>query len=287
MHNLPADDIKTKIHTIRGHQVMLDKDLAELYGVETRRLNEQVKRNPERFPEDFCLLLTEIEFHNLRSQIAISSWGGRRYLPYAFTEQGVAMLSSVLKSQKAADVNVKIMRAFVAMRKFLSGNADLFNRVNNIERKQIEFECKTDKNFENVFNLIQERDIKPEKGIFFDGQVYDAHAFATDLIRSANESIILIDNFIDESVLTLLSTRKEGISITIYTKHIPEKLTLAQKKFNAQYGNLTILPFTKSHDRFLIIDDATYHLGASLKDLGKRWFAFSRFEHLDIRSRLP
>ena len=175
------------------------------------------------------------------------------------------------------------MRAFVAMRRFLSQNAEVFTRLDKVERKQLQH----DQQFERVFQAIEDHHITPKKGIFFEGQVYDAHAFAADLIRSANESIILIDNFIDESVLTLLSHRKEGISITIYTKHIPDKLTLAQKKFNAQYGNLTILPFTKSHDRFLIIDTVTYHLGASLKDLGKRWFAFSRFNHLDIRSRLP
>ena len=286
---MQLQEIKSKIHTIRRKQVMLDEDLADLYGVTVKSLNQAVKRNKGRFPEKCMFRLTRKEFEAVRSHFvtAKSDFSKKRFMPYAFTEQGVAMLSGVLKSEKAIEISIHIMDAFVAMRHFLSRNADLFNRVDNIERKQIEFECKTDKNFEKVFDLIQEKDMKPEKGIFFDGQVYDAHAFAADLIRSANESIILIDNFIDESVLTLFSHRKEGISITIYTRHIPEKLTLAQKKFNTQYGNLTILPFTKSHDRFLIIDTVTYHLGASLKDLGKRWFAFSRFNHLDIRSRLP
>ncbi len=277
---LIESQIKSKIQTLRGKQVMLDQDLAELYGVQTRRLNEQVKRNSERFPEDFCFLLSEIELQNLRSQIATSSWGGRRYSPLAFTEQGIAMLSSVLRSQKAAEVNVKIMRTFVAMRKFLSKNADLFNRVNEIERKQIDFEFKTDKNFEKVFDLIQEKDIKPKKGIFFEGQVFDAHKFVCDLIKSAKKELILIDNYVDCSVLTLLSHKKEGVNVKIYTKYISDKLSLAKDKFNKQYKNLEIKEFTKAHDRFLIIDEKElYHIGASLKDLGKKWFAFSKFSN--------
>ena len=284
MHNLPLNDIKSRIHTIRGHQVMLDRDLAELYEVETRALNQTVKRNSAKFPDDFCFQLSKGEFKNWKSQFVISNKErmSLRKIPFAFTEHGILSLSGILKSQKASEVNIQIMRAFVAMRKFLSHNAQVFQKFQQIDQKLLEH----DSHIRYVLDAIEQHSL-PKKGIFFEGQVYDAHAFATDLIRSANESIILIDNFIDESVLTLLSHRKEGISITIYTKHIPDKLTLAQKKFNAQYGNLTILPFTKSHDRFLIIDTVTYHLGASLKDLGKRWFAFSRFNHLDIRSRLP
>ena len=267
------DDIKNKIHTIRGKQVILDKDLAEMYGVETKVLNQTVKRNKARFPGDFMFRLNEKEFEILRSQFVTSSWGGRRYLPLVFTEQGVAMLSGVLKSDKSVEVNINIMRAFVAMRKFLSENANLFNRVDKIERKQIEFEFQTNKNFEKVFNLIQEKDIKPEKGIFFDGSVFDAHKFAIELISSAKSSIFLIDNYIDTSVLTLMSHKRKGVNVKIYTHSVTEKLKLSKEKFNKQYGSLELVEFSKAHDRFLIIDDAEfYHIGASLKDLGKRWF---------------
>ncbi|MGM5483269.1 MAG: ORF6N domain-containing protein, partial [Nanobdellota archaeon] len=222
---------------------------------------------------------TRKEFENLRSHFvtAKSDFSKKRFMPYAFTEQGVAMLSGVLKSEKAIEISINIMDAFVAMRKFLSKNADLFNRVDKIERKQIEFEFKTDKNFEKVFELIQEKDIRPEKGIFFEGQVFDAYKFVSDLIKSARKDIILIDNYIDTTVLTLMSHKKPNVEVKIYSKTITEKLKLAKDKFNKQYGSLTIKNFTKSHDRFLIIDEKElYHIGASLKDLGKRWFAFSR-----------
>jgi len=219
--------------------------------------------------------LTKNEFENLMFQFGTSSYshGGVRKLPNCFTEQGVAMLSGVLRSKKATKVNISIMRAFVEMKRFLTQNAEVFSRINKLERKQLEH----DENFEKVFNLIQEKDIKPEKGIFFDGSVFDAHKFVIDLISSAKKSIVLIDNYIDTSVLTLMSHKRNGVGVKIYTHSVTEKLKLSKEKFNKQYGSLEIVEFSKAHDRFLIIDDAeVYHIGASLKDLGKRWFGFSR-----------
>jgi len=272
---LSTDKIKSKIHTLRNVQVMLDVDLAELYKVETKRLNEQVKRNSERFPPKFMFQLTDSEFEILWSQFATSSWGGRRNLPYAFTEQGVAMLSGVLKSETAVRISIQIMSTFVAMRKFISQNAKIFYRLDMVEKKQIEH----DEQFEEIFDIIQSRDIKPDKGIFFDGQIFDAYTFASDLIRSAQHSIILIDNYIDDSVLTLFSKKNEKVQCTIFTKNISKQLSLDLKKYNSQYPLTEVKEFTQSHDRFLIIDNKeVYHFGASLKDLGKKWFAFSKFD---------
>ncbi|MGE0793441.1 MAG: ORF6N domain-containing protein [Candidatus Woesearchaeota archaeon] len=304
--------IKSKIYTVREKQVMLDSDLAELYKIETKFLNLAVKRNIERFPCDFMFQLTEEEFESLRLQIVTSSIeslkhqnnefleksdgdillsqkrilskGGRTYLPYVFTEQGVAMLSGILRSEIAIKVNIQIMRTFIEMRHFLQTNSDLFQKISTIETKQIQYQIKTDEKFEQVFNLIQEKDIKPSKGIFYDGEIYQAHVFITNLISQAKESIILIDNYIDESVLTLFS--QTNIPILIYTIITP-KLNLAIKKYNQQYNNIQIKEFNKSHDRFLIIDrKEIYHIGASLKDLGKKWFAFSKFEDLSILDKL-
>jgi len=270
-----TNNIETKIYTIRNMQVMLDIDLAELYNVETRGLNQAVKRNSERFPVNFMFQLSEKELDNLKSQIVISSWGGRRHLPYVFTEQGVAMLSGVLKSDTAVRVSIQIMNAFVAMRKFISSNAQIFNRLDIVEKKQIEH----DKKFDEVFDAIQSKDIKPEKGIFFDGQIFDSYRFVSDIIRSARKSIVLIDNYIDDSVLTLFSKRNENVDVVIFTKEISKQLLLDLTKYNSQYPAIEIKEFCKAHDRFLIIDGTElYHLGASLKDLGKKWFAFSKFD---------
>jgi len=270
-----AENIKSKIYTIRGLQIMLDEDLAELYNVETKRLNEQVKRNSGRFPQEFMFQLTESEFEILKSQFATSSWGGRRKLPLVFTEQGVAMLSAVLKSETAIKVSVKIISAFISMRKFLLTNLQLFQRIEKNEQKLLEHDTK----FDRIFNLIEDRGVKPDKGIFFDGQIFDAYKFISDLIRTANNSIILIDNYIDDSVLTLLNKRNKEVKVTIFTKEISKQLLLDLTKYNSQYLPIEIKEFKQSHDRFLIIDNTqVYHFGASLKDLGKKWFAFSKFD---------
>jgi len=271
-----ADEIKNKIFTIRGIQVMLDRDLAELYSIKNIRLREQVKRNPKRFPPDMLFQLSEVEVDFMVSQNAIPSkkhLGG--YLPYAFTEQGVAMLSTVLKSDRAVDVSLMIMRAFVAMRKFLIENASIFQRLDRIELKQIE----TDNKFEQIFEALQNKQLKPTQGIFFDGQIFDAYKFVSDIIRSAKQSITLIDNYIDENTITILSKKEANIKVLILTRTINAQLKLDIEKANGQYGNFEAKEFSKSHDRFLIIDNVEiYHLGASLKDLGKKWFAFSKME---------
>ena len=276
---ISSDRIQSRIYTIRGLQVMIDNDLADIYGVEVKRLNEQVKRNTERFPTEFCFQLSEEERQNLKSQFATSSWGGRRTNPYAFTEQGVAMLSGVLKSETAVRTSIQIINAFVAMRRFIATNAQVFQRLGAVERKQIEYKEETDQKFEQIFNAIEERSIKPKQGIFFDGQIFDAYRFVSDLFMTAKKSIIIIDNYIDDTVLTHLTKRHDTVSVTILTKTISKQLALDVKKFNEQYPTIEIKEFDNSHDRFLIIDNKTvYHFGASLKDLGKKWFAFSKMD---------
>lgn len=280
MENKPTiipQEIQNLIYTIRGRQVMLDSDLAILYGVETKNLNRAVKRNIERFPLSFCFQLTEDEAENLRCQIGTSSlnYGGRRYLPYAFGEQGIAMLSAVLRSEVAVKVSIEIMDAFVEMRRMLVSNASLFHRLNKVEVKQLE----TDQKIEEIFKALESDKLHSEKGIFYDGQIFDAYSFVADIIRSAERSIILIDNYVDDTVLTLLGKREQAVSATIYTKSISKQLQLDLQRYNSQYPTININTFAHAHDRFLIIDGTElFHIGASLKDLGKKWFAFSRMD---------
>ena len=272
---LSKKEIEKLIFTIRDKHVMLDSDLASLYQVETKNLNKAVKRNIERFPQSFCVQLTEEEAENLRFQIGTSSlnYGGRRYLPYAFTEQGVAMASAILRSSTAIKVSVEIMEAFVEMRRILISNASLFHRLDKMELKQLE----TDQKFEEIFKALESDKLHIEKGIFYSGQVFDAYAFVSDIIRSAKESIILLDNYVDDTVLTLLGKREQSVTATIYTKSISNQLRLDLQRYNSQYPRIEVEVFADSHDRLLIIDSTElYHIGASLKDLGKKWFAFSR-----------
>ena len=283
-----VDNIESLIKVIRGQQVMLDKDLATLYGVETRVLNQTVKRNIERFPDDFRFELNREEC--LRSQIVISNGrGGNRYSTYAFTEQGVAMLSSVLRSKTAIEVNIQIMRAFVSMRHFMVNNASVFSRLETIEYHQLEIlqhQQDTDKHLEEsdkrideVFRRLDEGNAKPKQGVFYNGQIYDAYTFVSDLIKSAKKRIILI-NYVDETVLTLLDKRGNDVSAVIYTQQISRQLRLDIDRHNAQYASIDVETFRLSHDRFLCIDDDVYHIGASIKDLGKKWFGFSKMEIL-------
>ena len=279
-----VDNIETLIKMIRGQQVMLDKDLATLYGVEAKVLNQAVKRNVERFPDDFRFQLTKEEC--LRSQIVtLNEKQGQhlKYMPYAFTEQGVAMLSSVLRSQTAIEVNIQIMRAFVSMRHFMVNNASVFSRLETIEYHQLEMQQhqqETDKRIDEVFRRLDEGNAKPKQGVFYNGQVYDAYTFVSDLIKSAKKRIILIDNYVDETVLTLLDKREEGVSAVIYTQQISRQFQLDIDRHNAQYAPIDVETFRLSHDRFLCIDDDVYHIGASIKDLGKKWFGFSKMEIL-------
>ena len=323
----PVEQIESLIITIRGKQVILDRDLARLYGVETKRLNQQVQRNIERFPEDFMFQLSKEEFENwklqivtsnledddmssqdaitsdenLRSQNATSSenqnWKlqivtsnsikmGARKLPYAFTENGIAMLSSVLRSPMAIATNIHIMRAFNAMRHFIGSHAQVFQRLEVMERNQLALNASqaellahqalTDKKIEEVFKRLDAGDAKPEHGIFFDGQIFDSYSFISDRIREAKKRIILIDNYIDDSVLKMLDKREKGVTVKLYTNLTFGSLKLDLKKHNAQYAPIDAEQFNRSHDRFLCIDDTVYLVGASLKDLGKKWFGFSK-----------
>ncbi len=253
---------------------MLDYHLAEMYDVETKYLNRVVKRNLERFPERFMFQLVSQEVDSLRCQFGTAKNEQaqyRRFLPYVFTEQGVAMLSAVLRSETAVRVSIQIMQAFVEMRHLLLNNTHLQLRVSNIENKQIEHEHK----FDELFKALEKNQLKATQGIFFDGQVFDAYSFVSDLIRSANKSIILLDNYIDDTVLCLFAKKKKNVDVTVFTK-ITKLIKQDIEKFNSQYPFIRIKDFEKSHDRFLIIDnEKIYHIGASLKDLGKKWFAFS------------
>ena len=279
-----AGNIEPLIKVIRGQQVMLDKDLAMLYGVEAKVLNQAVKRNVERFPNDFRFQLTKEEC--LRSQIVtLNEKQGKhlKYMPYAFTEQGVAMLSSVLRSQTAIEVNKQIMRAFVSMRHFMVNNASVFSRLETIEYHQLEMQQhqqESDKRIEEVFRRLDEGNAKPKQGVFYNGQVYDAYTFVSDLIKSAKKRIVLIDNYVDETVLTLLDKRDNNVSAIIYTQQISRQFQLDIDRHNAQYAPIDVETFRLSHDRFLCIDDDVYHIGASIKDLGKKWFGFSKMEIL-------
>ncbi len=333
-----VEQIESLILSIRGKQVILDRDLARLYGVETRRLNEQVRRNMERFPEDFMFQLTKEEAESSRSQfvmlnadgdelksqfatskdeflrsqivtieteddfsrsqIAIMNEDGDnsrsqnatlkvkqgqniKYLPYAFTENGIAMLSSVLRSPMAIATNIHIMRAFNAMRHFIGSHAQVFQRMENIEKNVLALnahQIDTDRKIEEVFRRLDDNSEKPEKGIFYDGQIFDAYTFINERIREAKKRIVLIDNYVDDSVLTMLDKRNKGVDAVVYTKNISRQLSLDFEKHNAQYSPIEVKQFDRAHDRFLCIDDTVYLIGASLKDLGKKWFGFVKLE---------
>jgi len=305
----PLENIENLIQVIRGKQVILDRDLARLYGVETRVLNQAVQRNIERFPADFMFQLSKEEFENWKSQFAISNKdefsrsqivtsnvnsinltsqivisngrGGQRYLPYAFTENGIAMLSSVLRSPIAIATNIQIMRAFTAMRRFIAANAQVFQRLEVIEHTQLSLAAhqeEADKKFEEIFRRLDDGSVTQKQGIFYDGQIFDAYVFITERVREAKKRIVLIDNYIDESVFTILDKRPKGVKAKVYTKNLTPQLSLDLEKHNAQYAPIEVEPFDRSHDRFLCIDDTVYHIGASLKDLGKKWFAFAKME---------
>ena len=278
---LEENSIRSKIHVIRGQQVMLDRDLAVLYLVETKVLNQAVKRNIVRFPENFMFQLNDTEFENWRSQFVTSNSDkmGLRRPPYAFTEQGVAMLSAVLKSDTAVRVSIQIMNAFVSMRHFLQNNAEIFVELNAMRQHQVDTDVhlkETDNKIDKLFTLMDKYNVKETQGIFFQGQLFDAYAKFESFLSAAKKEIVLIDNYVDLSILQRLAKKKKSVNVTIYTD--PKTKLTAQdvQTFNSQYPTLTLNYTTKTHDRFLIIDNATiYHIGASLKDLGKRCFGFS------------
>lgn len=280
MELIKTEHIQNQIFSVRGVQVMLDSDLALLYQTETKFINRAVKRNPMRFPAAFAFQLNEEEWEALRFQNGtLNDKAGRgqhrKYLPWVFTEQGVAMLSAVLNTERAIVASIQIIQAFVAMRKFLQNNASVFQRLDQVELKQL----KTDEKLEQIFKALESGKPEPTQGIFFDGQIFEAYAFASGLIKKAKKEIILIDNYIDESTLTHLAKKAKTVKVQMFTKSISKTLALDVKKANAQFGYFEVHELHSSHDRFLIIDrNELYHLGASLKDLGKKWFAFSKLE---------
>lgn len=282
-----VEEIKQKIYLIRGKQVILDSDIAKEYEVETKKLNQAVKRNIKRFPKEFCFQVNENEIKNLRSQIVTSSlnknnYGGRRYLPYAFTEQGEAMLSAVLHSDKAIDVSIRIMNAFIEMRKILTTNQQTIERLTILEYKQLENE----NNFNKIFELLENKENIKQK-IFFEGQIWDAYSLIIKLIKKAQEKILIIDNYIDDSILDMLSKKKKNVEAIILTSSHSNISKLDIQKFNNEYPVLKLSKINKFHDRFIIIDNKElYHCGASLKDLGKKCFAINKIEDIKYISDL-
>lgn len=290
------ENIKNLIYTIRGKQVMLDSDVAMLYHYETKKINQTVKRNIQRFPEKFCFQLNEDEVENLRSQFVTSSlekenYGGRRYLPYAFTEQGIAMLSGLLRNEIAIQVSINIMDAFVEMRKFIVSNGQIFERLTNVEYKLLEQnKMLTDheKKFEKVFDELQKNEkAEFKQKIFFDGQIYDAYSLIIDIMRRAKNKILIIDNYIDDSILKMLSKKNKNVETIILTSQNCNLTKLDIQKFNKQYPTLKIAYTNKFHDRFIVIDNKDlYHVGASLKDLGKKCFAISKIEDKEYAEKI-
>ena len=282
------EEIKSLIYTIRGKQVMLDSDVAMLYHYTTKNINRAVKRNKERFPEDFCFQLTETEFQDLRFQFGTLNKKinngdvTRKYVPYVFTEQGIAMLSGVLKNEIAVKVSVSIIRAFIEMRKFLMLNGQVFGRLTSVENKLLEH----DKKFNIIFNQLQQEENIKQK-IFFDGQIYDAYSLIIDIIKKANKKILIIDNYTDDSILKMLIKKNNNVEVVILTSDKSTIQKIDIQKFNKEYPILKIAKTNKFHDRFIVIDNKEmYHLGASIKDLGRKCFAINKIEDLEIIEKI-
>ena len=273
-------DIGSLVYVIRGKQVMIDSDLAMLYQVETKNLNKAATRNADRFPEDFRFKLTKEEFDGLRFQSGTSKEeksgrGGRRYYPYAYTEQGISMLASVLHSKVAIQVSINIMRTFVEMRRFIANNALLFEKVSDIELKQLEYQKSTDEKFDKVFQYIEDH-AESEQKIFFDGQIYDAFSLFASIIQKAQNEIILIDGYVDVNTLNILAKKNNGVDVKIYTYASAQLTNRDSANFNAQYPTLMVKRTQVFHDRFIILDGKiAYHVGASIKDAGKKCFGIS------------
>ncbi len=287
------ENIKNLIYTIRGKQVMLDSDVARMYEYKTKVLNLTVKRNIERFPEEFCFQVTENELASLRFQTETSNKinytsknirGGRRYLPYVFTEQGIAMLSGILQSEIAIKTSINIIKAFIEMRKFIANNGQLFERLSSVEHKLLEH----DKKFDAVFDELQkDKENEFKQKIFFNGQIYDAYSLIIDIIKRAKTKILIIDNYIDDSILKMLSKKNKNVEVVILTSQNCNLNKLDISKFNKQYPTLKISYTNKFHDRFIVIDNKElYHCGASLKDLGKKCFAISKIEDMDYVEKI-
>ena len=285
-NELTNEDIKNLIYTIRGKQVMLDSDVARLFEYATKDLNRNVKNNIERFPEYYCFQLTDEEYKSLRCKIFTLNENGRgqhrKYLPYAFTEYGITMLAGLLKSEVAVNVSIRIVNTFIEMRKILSSNNQIFERLTSVEYKLLEH----DKKFDEVFNLLQlEENIKQR--IFFDGQIFDAYSLIIDIIKRANNKILIIDNYIDDSILKMLAKKKNNVEVVILTSDKSNIENLDIKKFNKEYPILKVAKTNKFHDRFIVIDNKEmYHLGASIKDLGKKCFGINKIEDMEIIEKI-
>ena len=284
--DISNEEIKNLIYTISGKQVMLDSDVARLFNYTTKDLNRNVKNNIERFPEYYCFQLTEEEYKSLRCKIFTLNENGRgqhrKYLPYVFTEYGITMLAGLLKSDIAVNVSIKIVNTFIEMRKFLIQNGQIFERLTNIEYKLLEH----DKKFNEVFNQLQvEENIKQK--IFFEGQIYDAYSLIIDIIKKANKKILIIDNYIDDSVLKMLTKKNNNVEVVILTSDKSNIQQIDIQKFNKEYPILKVAKTNKFHDRFVIIDnEEMYHLGASIKDLGKKCFGINKIEDVEIIEKI-
>ena len=279
-----SEEIKNLIYTIRGKQVMLDSDVAMLYHYETKNVNKAMKRNIDRFPEDFCFQLTNDEFKNLRFQIGTlnkkvnNGKVTRKYLPYVYTEQGISMLAGVLKNDIAIQVSISIIRAFIEMRKFISSNSQIFERLTNVEYKLLEH----DKKFDEIFDSLLKKEEFKQK-IFFGGQIYDAYSLVIDIIKRAKSKIIIIDNYIDDSTLKILVKKNKNVEVVILTSKKSNISKLNIQQFNKEYPILKVAKTDKFHDRFIIIDNKElYHCGASIKDLGKKCFGINKIDDIEI-----
>ena len=277
-------EIKNLIYTIRGKQVMLDSDLAMLFNTETRSINQAVKRNIERFPDEFGFQLSDKEFENLRSQFVILNLklnNGkviRKYNPYVFTEEGIIMLSSLLRSEIAIKVSLRIVETFVEMRKFLNNNCYIFQEISNIKGKLMEH----DKKFDEIFNELQHEENIKQK-IFFEGQIYDAYSLIIDIFKKAKNKITIIDNYIDDSILKMLSKKNKDVEVVILTSTKSNIQNIDIQKFNKEYPTLKVAKTNKFHDRFIVIDNKElYHCGASIKDLGNKCFGINKIEDSEI-----
>ena len=284
------NDVKSLILTIRGVQVMLDRDLAMLYGVTTKRLNEQVKRNLARFPDTFRFVLSSEEMDELVANCDRFKMMKHSSVPMcAFTEHGIIMLASVLKSDVAVEASIRITKTFVAMRKALASVAPILNRLETVERRQIVDQARNEERFDTIFRAMDGGDFPPQK-VFFEGKHYDAYSFAKKLVRKAAKKIVLVDGYSDEVTLDILSQKKGGVAVLVATsqKMIDKHLTsVAVEKFNKQNPTLTVKAVVTFHDRFLILDDKElYHFGASLKDLGRQYCAVSKMDAMFIPSIL-
>ena len=278
------EKIRSMIYEIRGKQVMLDSDVAMLYHYDTKNVNKAMKRNIERFPEDFCFQLTEEELESLRFQFGTLNKNKRgqhrKYLPYVYTEQGVSMLAGILKNDISIKVSISIIRAFIEMRKFISNNANMLNRLTTVEYKLLEH----DKKFDEVFNELQNnKEEKVTSKIFYNGQIYDAYSLIIKIIKEAKEKILIIDNYIDDTILEMLSKKNKDVEVVILTSNNCNLVKLDIEKFNKQYPTLKLAKTSIFHDRFIVIDSKKlYHIGASLKDLGKKCFGINRIEDINF-----